>query len=139
MIGPNKSDIDRNGVTVFAATAIAVALLLGSPGAWAGGGDFGDDDDQAEAGPSYFGFVKDSRGDLIPEAKVVAELKNRATLVTHSDDVGVYKIPGFGKDIDPADVEITCSKAGYKDVIAVKRPPGADASASVQADCTLSK
>ncbi len=139
MIGPNMSDIDRNGLTVFAATAIALALLLIHPNAgWAGGGDFGDDDDQTEAGPSYFGFVKDSRGDLISEAKVVAELKNRATLVTHSDDVGVYKIPGFGKDIDPADVEITCSKAGYKEAIAVKRP-GTDATASVQADCTLSK
>src|SRR5690349_7103742 len=110
MIGPNNTKIDRSGVMVLAAAATALALLLVPPGARAGGGDFGDDDDQAEAGPSYFGFVKDSRGDLIPEAKVVAELKNRATLVTHSDDVGVYKIPGFGKDIDPADVEITCSK-----------------------------
>ena len=138
MIGSSRSDIDRHGATVLAATAVALALLLAAPGAWAGGGDFGDDEDQAESGPSYFGFVKDGKGDLISEAKVVAELKNRATLVTHSDDVGVYKIPGFGKDIDPADVEITCSKAGYKEAVAVKRP-GTGADASVQADCTLNK
>ena len=55
-----------------------------------------------------------------------AEIKNRnASLVTRTDDQGHFKFSGFSKDIDPKDVEITCSKEGLKLQRTLRRQPDA--------------
>ncbi len=91
----------------------------------AGGTGFGDDDDtSADDGPSYFGFVRLVDGPGVADAKVTAELKDRGALVTRTDIMGVYKIPGFGKDINPDDVIISCAKDGYKEANVERRPHG---------------
>ena len=107
--------------------------------AWAGGASLDDDDeDQSNVGVSFFGFAKDlDRGGGIADAKVSAEIKNRnASLVTRTDDQGHFKFSGFSKDIDPKDVEITCSKEGLKLDRTVRR--GADATA-IEVDCLMKK
>ena len=58
--------------------------------------------------------MRDVEGAGVADAKVTAALKDRGALVTRTDIMGVYKIPGFGKDIDPKDVTISCAKEGYK-------------------------
>ena len=93
------------------------------PAAGLGGGvGFSDEeaDNQGGEGPSFFGFVRLVDGPGIADAKVTAELKNRGALVTRTDILGVYKIPGFGKDVNPDDVIISCAKDGYKQANVVR-------------------
>ena len=103
------------------------SLVLVVVGVWplaavAGGSGFGDDDDNSdETGPSYFGFVRDSAGATVPDAKVTVRLKNRISIVTRTDALGTYKVPGFGKETDPQHVEVLCDKPGYRQLRVVRR------------------
>jgi hypothetical protein len=45
--------------------------------------------------------VKDASGATMPDAKVTVAVKDRGGVVTRTDALGAYKIPGFGKEIDP--------------------------------------
>jgi hypothetical protein len=83
------------------AGAATVSLILALYGpAWSGGSSEEEPHDHDD-GPRYFGFVKDASGKIVPDAKVTAEIKGRGSVITRSDKVGTYKLPGFGKDIDP--------------------------------------
>ena len=118
-------------------SSLAVASM-----AWAGGASLDEDEeDQSNAGVSFFGFAKDlNRGGGVPDAKVSAEIKNRnASLVTRTDDQGHFKFSGFSKDIDPKDVEITCSKEGYKLQRTMRRQAAGDAVSAVEVDCLMVK
>jgi hypothetical protein len=121
---------------------LGVALALALAGAaWAGGSGL-DEQDDAEAGTPFFGFVKDldARGRAIPDAKVVAEIKGgNASLVTRADAQGHYRITGFGKDVDPNTVEISCTVAGYRLERAARRKLSNDPGAPVEIDCLMTK
>jgi hypothetical protein len=124
-----------------ASMSIGVTCIL-STALWAGGAGFGDDDDTSEEeGPSYFGFVKDTNGATVPDAKVTVGIKNRGGIVTRTDALGAYKVPGFGKDVDPQDVEIACDKQGYKQLRTLRRmrSPNADPKIPIETDCTLQR
>ena len=125
----------------IASMSIGVTCIL-STALWAGGAGFGDDDDNSEEeGPSYFGFVKDTNGATVPDAKVTVGIKDRGGIVTRTDALGAYKVPGFGKDVDPQDVEIACDKQGYKQLRTLRRmrSPNADPKIPVETDCTLQR
>jgi hypothetical protein len=93
------------------------------PGAWAGGGSFGDPDDHAhDEGPGYFGFVKDERGVPIRDAKVTASYKTSLSFVARSNVAGAYRLRGFKNDVNPKDVTISCAKEGYKQIRIFRRP-----------------
>ena len=127
----------RSGVVMGA----ALALGLAGTAAWAGGSGL-DEQDDADAGTPFFGFVKDldARGRGIADAKVVAEIKGgNASLVTRTDAQGHFRIAGFGKDIDPNTVEITCSKEGYKLQRAARRRLSSDPGSPVEVDCLMAK
>jgi hypothetical protein len=124
-----------------ASMSIGVTCIL-STALWAGGAGFGDDDDNSEEeGPSYFGFVKDTNGATVPDAKVTVGIKNRGGIVTRTDALGAYKVPGFGKDVDPQDVEIACDKQGYKQLRTLRRmrSPNADPKVPIETECTLQR
>lgn len=124
-----------------AGMSIGVMCML-STALWAGGAGFGDDDDNSEEeGPSYFGFVKDTNGATVPDAKVTVGIKDRGGIVTRTDALGAYKVPGFGKDVDPRDVEIACDKQGYKQLRTLRRmrSPNADPKIPVETECTLQR
>lgn len=90
-------------------------------------------------GPSFFGFVREVGGVGISDAKVTGELKGGA-LVTTTDILGLYKLPGFGKDVNPDTVNIACAKAGYKQANVVRRPhPAGDMKDPIEIDCYLQK
>jgi hypothetical protein len=114
---------------------------LASTALWAGGSGFGDDDDHGEdEGPSYFGFVKDTGGNTIPDAKVTVAVKDRGGVVTRTDALGAYKVPGFGKEVDPTTVEISCAKEGYKQVRVLRRGgPSDDPKIPIETECTLQR
>jgi len=120
-------------------TLIVASLLVAPALGHAGGVGFGDDDDSdSDEGPNYFGFVREVDGPGVADAKVTAELKDRGALVTRTDIMGVYKIPGFGKDINPDDVTISCAKDGYKEANVVRRPRG-DVKDPIEIECYLQK
>lgn len=90
-------------------------------------------------GPPFFGFVREVGGAGISDAKVTGDLKGGA-LVTTTDILGLYKLPGFGKDVNPDDVAISCAKAGYKQANVVRRPHSAtDKKDPIEVDCFLQK
>src|SRR5215510_2075470 len=122
------------GVAVMWATACVLTVA-----AWAGGAGFGDDDDDSEeTGPSYFGFVRDAGGATVPDAKVTVSLKNRISIVTRTDALGTYKVPGFGREADPKDIEVSCDKEGYKQLRVVRRSsPSTDPKIPIETECTL--
>lgn len=110
--------------------------------AWAGGASLDEDEeDDSNVGVSFFGFARDlDRGGGVADAKVSAEIKNRnASLVTRTDDQGHFKFSGFSKDIDPKDVEITCSKEGLKLQRTLRRTSGGSEAASIEVDCLMAK
>jgi hypothetical protein len=120
--------------------AIGLCAGLAQATAWAGGSGL-DEQDEGEQGTPFFGFVKDlTNGGTMPDAKVVAEIKGgNASLVTRSDVQGHYRIAGFGKDVDPATIEITCTKDGYKLERSVRRKLSNDPGAPVEVDCLMVK
>jgi hypothetical protein len=97
-----------------------------------------DDEPDPNAGPAYYGFVKDASGASVADAKVTARLKGRGMIVSRTDVLGVYKIPGFGKDVKPEEVEIACAKDGYEQT-RVYRRPFADDAQSIETECFLKK
>ena len=121
--------------------AFILALALCVPiAAHAGGVGFTDDDSGEDEGPSFFGFVRQVDGPGVSDAKVTAELKDRGALVTRTDIMGVYKIPGFGKDINPDDVTISCAKEGYKEANVQRRPRDPnDEKDPIEIECYLQK
>jgi Carboxypeptidase regulatory-like domain len=95
--------------------ATTLLFLLGIVGtAWAGGSNDEGPDDHQDAGLSYFGFVKDTTGKVIADAKVTAEIKGLGSVIARTNATGAYRLPGFGKDVSPKNVSISCSKDGYK-------------------------
>jgi hypothetical protein len=130
-----KTPVRHLGRKAAAVLAITCALSID---AWAGGAGFGDDDDNtAEDGPSYFGFVRDTNGDTVPNAKVTVAVKNHS-IITRTDLLGTYKVPGFGRDVDPKDVEVSCDKQGYKQLRVVRRSsPSKDPKIPIETECTL--
>ncbi len=123
-------------------TIIAAGVCILSTAVWAGGADFGDDDDHGEnEGPSYFGYVKDMSGESVADAKVTVAVKDRGGVITRTDAVGAFKVPGFAAEVDPKDVQVTCEKEGYKQVRVFRRPPppDADPKTAVETECTLQR
>jgi hypothetical protein len=110
--------------------------------AWAGGAGFGDDDDLAEDdGPSYFGFAKDTSGRTMPDVKVTVGIRDRGGVVTRTDALGAYKVPGFGKEVDPKDVEVACDKPGYRQLRTLRRmrPANAEPKIPIETECTMQR
>jgi hypothetical protein len=120
--------------------AIAAVILFAPIAARAGGVALNNEDISSGAdGPSFFGFVRAVDGPGINDAKVTAELKG-GTLVTATDILGLYKLPGFGAGVNPDDVKISCAMAGYKEANVVRRPhPGGDMKDPIEVDCYLQK
>jgi hypothetical protein len=129
----------RAGSVVVLGLMIAFAALRP---AFAGGVGFSDEEinNEGSNGPAFFGFVRQVDGPGIADAKVTAEVKNRGALVTRTDILGVYKIPGFGKDVNPDDVIISCDKDGYKQANVLRRPHTAgDTKDPVEVECYMQK
>jgi hypothetical protein len=126
------------GARTLARSILAAAFALALPlAAYAGGGGFGGDDDQDDAGgPPFFGIVKDDKGAPLPDTKITASIaKLNSSLVLRADAAGHFFIKGFDKSVDPADVEISCAKDGYKEVSHSASPPAG--AAPIQVVCVL--
>jgi hypothetical protein len=127
----------------FPGTWLRLALTLAGLTLSRAGGQmtFGDETNtSANDGPIFFGFVRDSDGSAVADARVTATVKTGGAVVTTSNSIGVYKIPGFAKSIDPDDIVISCAKDGYKQANVVRRPHAAgDVTDPIEVECYLEK
>ena len=122
----------------LAGIALGLTLTMSTPARSGGSSD--EEPHDHDDGPRYFGFVKDASGKIVPDAKVTAEIKGRGTVITRSDKVGTYKLPGFGKDIDPKNVIVSCSKDGCKQTRTFRRPPtGKGPVTAIETECTMQR
>lgn len=127
-------------------TCAAALMVFGATFAvggrvWAGGVTFDDpDDSEANAGPPFSGFVKDRDGNPVDDAKITVTVKIfNSTLILRTDPDGHFLVKGFDKSVDPSDVDISCSKDGYKPYAVSRRPTSSDPTAPIQVDCVLEK
>jgi hypothetical protein len=117
---------------------IAAAWLACASCAWAGG-EMGETKHKDE-GIRFFGFVRDANGKPVPEAKVVAEIKNSTRYVTHTSKNGMYSFGGFTRNVKPDDVTISCSMDNYQQSkIIRKTPAGGKAVKAVETECRLQR
>lgn len=125
--------------TWIAALAIGICFVL-STALWAGGSGFDDDHEHEEdEGPAFFGFVKDTRGAAVADARVSVGTK-AGELITRSNILGAYRVPGFRKDVDPETVQIVCDKAGYKFVRTLRRSaPNTNPKTPIEMECILQR
>ncbi len=119
---------------------LGVLLTLSTgTGAWAGG-EAADGHDHPDDGQRFFGFVKETNGRVIRDAKVTAEISGLGQVITRTDATGVYKLPGFGKDIAPNRVTISCSKEGYKQTRIFNRTPlTKNPVTAIEIECTMQR
>jgi hypothetical protein len=102
------------------------------------GGAHSDEERQQEFG--FFGFVRDTRGNAVVEAKVTADFTTRKIkLIARSDATGAYGITRLGDNTDPKTVTITCAKDGYRMDKAVPRDLDPKVGQPVEVDCILAK
>ena len=104
--------------------ALTVTCAL-SGAAWPGGAGFGDDDTSAETGPSYFGFVRDTNGATVPDAKVTVAVKNHGSVITRTDALGTYKVPGFGTVLTPRTSRFPATSRATSRRVSCGAPPRA--------------
>jgi hypothetical protein len=129
--------MNRRQAWMVAVAMIGLALIF-PVSVWAGGELTDEDKDDGDTTTGPYGFVKDTRGNAIPEASVTVDIKNRGQLVTQTNLLGAYKIPTFGIEIKPEEVTISCKKEGYKQVSVIERGM-ADPNGGFEVECTLQK
>jgi hypothetical protein len=114
----------------------ALALALTVP-ALAGGDDYDAASDVEGKGPAYFGFVRDHRGAPVSDAEVILRPKKGEPVTLKSNVLGLYR-SHVTKDVAPADVEVVCSKTGYRMTGAMRRP-GQETDRHIETNCTLQR
>jgi hypothetical protein len=114
------------------ATLLGV-LILGagtSAYAWANGAEFFEAENDGKVVLYYSGQVKDSSGNVLDKLTVTISAKNVGMNFPFRNDApGHFRSPdigkgiqALGKTIDPSQIEIKITKAGYKTVKAPKIP-----------------
>jgi hypothetical protein len=129
----------RAGWVAGAAVGIMVAL---STALLAGGSGFDDDHehDAEQESLVFFGFVKDTRGSIVADAKVTVGIKAVGEVVTRSNILGAYRVSGFRNDIDQKTIEVLCEKQGYKYLRSFRRSAeSASAKTPIEMECVMQR
>ena len=119
------------------AIALAIAVAAATP-VFAGGDDYDASNDVKGEGPAYFGFVRDSRGKPVVDAQVVLQPKKGKTVSLKSNALGLYR-GHISKEVLPDDVQISCVKAGYKQIKSNRRTAPGNTSMFVETECTMQR
>ncbi len=73
-------------------------------------------------------------------ADIKGLIKGRASVIARTNATGAYRIPGFGKEISPNNVTISCSKDGYKQTRAfVRTPLTKKPLTAIEIECTMQR
>jgi len=142
-----EADMKRTsliGMGGIAVLGFAASALTSLP-ALANGGDFFNELSESwgansDTGTPFFGWVRDVKGKPIPRAivtaTVVGGVDGQAVTII-SDNLGHYKIPGLGKDVNAKTVLIECAKAGYRTIAQDRRVLRTMPKAPIEVDCKL--
>jgi hypothetical protein len=137
---------DKDRMKTFGMIGGITALLLAaSLPAFANGGDFFNELSESwgahtDTGVPFFGWVRDVNGKAIPRAIVTATVQNGPdgeSVTIISDNLGHFRIPGLGKDINPKDVVVDCAKVGYRAVAEERRVLRSVPKAPIEIDCKM--
>src|SRR6266550_4225769 len=119
-------------VARFATLLGALTLVVSGGGLqiYANGAEFFEAENDGKVVLYYFGNVRDSKGTVLDKVMVTITAKNAGlTFPFRNDAPGHFRSPdigksiqGAGKTVDPAQIEITISKPGYKLVKTTKVP-----------------
>jgi hypothetical protein len=112
---------------------VAVAAL-----AFAGGDDYDAANDVKGAGPAYFGFVRDVRGSPVTDAQVLLQPRKGKPVSLKSNVLGLYR-GHISKEALPDEVQISCAKAGYKQVKVNRRTAPGNNVMFVETECTMQR
>ena len=104
----------------------------------AGGDDYDASNDVKGEGPAYFGFVRDNRGSALVDAQVMLQPKKGKPVTLKTNALGLYR-GHIRKDIRPDDVEVSCKKAGYKQVRINRRTPPGNTAMFIETECTMQR
>ncbi len=129
---------------ISVAGSLAAAALLGAlmlvPSQLRAGGQESEGADDHEHGAPFFGEAKDVTS-FKPVAGVVVKGKvitsKGLPILVNTNIEGKFKLPGFGKAVDPANVEISCTKKGYRTIDVIRRRVASDFDAPVEIECLL--
>lgn len=119
---------------------LPLMMLLIFQGRLLAGGNESEMQDSHEQGAPFFGEAKDVTSMKPVQGAVIKGLltTGRGVPISVNTNVdGRFKLPGFGKGIDPGNVEITCTKQGYRTLDVIRRRISGDADAPVEIECLL--
>jgi hypothetical protein len=119
-----------------ALACLIVPLLVTQAGA--GEADF-EPDDIHEHGVPYFGEARDIKG-LAPLADVQIKVQVKGTLrffIVQTDADGRFRRNGLGTTVDPANVEFSCQKRGFRTVDIMHRRLSGAKFSPVEIECLL--
>jgi hypothetical protein len=119
--------------------SIVLGGLLGFAGFGWAGGEMDMHDESPDGGPPFIGAVRDiDKGVGIKDARVTADIQNgKGTVITQTNTLGRFKFDGFRKEVDPGQIQISCSKDGYRVDKVVRRRPSLEPGAPIEIDCLM--
>ncbi len=119
--------------------ALSLALAAGfvTP-ACAGGDDYDAANDIKGEGPAYFGFVRDARGSPVVDAQVILQPKKGKPVSLKSNVLGLYR-GHISKAVLPDEVQISCVKAGFKQIKVNRRTPPGSKDMFIETECTMQR
>lgn len=117
---------------------VLLAGVVAAAQACAGGDDYDAANDVKGAGPAYFGFVRDNRGSPVVGAQVVLTPKKGKAVSLKSNVLGLYR-GHISKDVQPDHVQVSCVKAGYKQLKINRRTPPGKSDMFIETECTMQR
>jgi hypothetical protein len=123
----------------FLISGVAAILMLGAP-ASAGEADF-EPADIHEHGNPYFGEAKDIKGlNPVENARIKVQVKGTMRFfIVQTDAEGRFRRNGLGLDVDPAKVEFSCEKEGFRTVEVMHRKMSSAKLSPVEIECLLAR
>jgi len=118
---------------------LALGALLQLSGAVWAGAEMDEVEQAPDSGPPFIGAVRDiDKGIGIKDARVTADIqKGKGTVITQTNTLGRFRFDGFRKEVDPNQIEISCSKDGYRVDKVVRRRPSLEPGAAIEIDCLM--
>ena len=116
--------------SLICGAALTLGFVGGPVAVRANGAEFFEAENDGKVVLYYFGQIKDSKGHPLDKLMVTVKAKNiDMTFPIRNDSPGHFRtsdigraIEGLGKKVDPSQIEITITKAGYKAVTSPKIP-----------------
>lgn len=123
------------------ACAMSLSVLLTMSNARAGGADLEAIMGDTENGAPFFGEAKDVKGlKPLEGVRIRAQLKGQPLPVfVDTNDEGRFSLRGFGKGIDPANVDVKCEMSGYSLIDLSRRRVSKDVDAATEIECLFEK